>query len=98
MTPNLHLLDRLHHLALPALVLGITFADHVSRFTRAALIETLSKPFIESARARSTSRARALLRHALPTSLHSTIALLGLSVPYLVGGAVLVEHVFAWPG
>lgn len=90
--------DRLRHLALPALVLGLTFGAHVSRFTRAALVETLSQDFIEGARARGASRARALLRHALPASLHSTIALLGLSIPYLVGGAVLVEHVFAWPG
>jgi peptide/nickel transport system permease protein len=93
-----HLGDRLHHLALPALVLGGAFAGHVSRFARASLLETLEQDFVRAARARGASRSRALLRHALPASLHSTIALLGLSFPYLIGGAVLVEHIFDWPG
>ncbi|HKD99943.1 MAG TPA: ABC transporter permease [Planctomycetota bacterium] len=96
--PGLHLLDRLHHLALPALVLGVAFAGEVSRFARGALVDTLEEDFVRASRARGASRRRALLRHAFPASLHSTISLLGLSIPYLVGGAVLVEEIFDWPG
>ncbi len=96
--PGLHVVDRLHHLALPALLLGGFLAAHVARFTRASLLENLDREFVRAARARGASRRRALLRHVLPVSLHATIALFGLSVPYLVGGAVLVETVFDWPG
>jgi peptide/nickel transport system permease protein len=97
-TPGLHLLDRLHHLALPALLLAAYLGSSVARYARAALLDTLSQDFILAARARGASTGRVLWRHALPASLHTTIALLGLWVPFLVAGAVLVEWVFNWPG
>lgn len=96
--PGWHLGDRMWHLALPCLVLSGFIAAHVARYARAALVEAQRQDFVLAARARGATRGRALLHHALPASLHSTVALLGLSMPYLVGGAVLVEMVFEWPG
>lgn len=98
LTPGLHLSDRLYHFILPASILTIATAAGVARYARAALAATLEEEFIQSARARGASRARVVLVHALPASLHSTIALFGLSIPWLFGGSVIIEHVFNYPG
>jgi peptide/nickel transport system permease protein len=79
-------------------VLATFLGCHVARYTRASLIDTLGREFILAAQARGASRARVLWHHALPASLHTTIALFGLVVPFLVAGSVLVEWVFNWPG
>jgi peptide/nickel transport system permease protein len=97
-TTGLHLGERLHHLALPCAILASYIAAHASRYTRAALVETLDAEFIRAVRARGAGRARTLLAHALPNSLHSTIALFGLSLPYLAAGSVVIEWLFDWPG
>lgn len=96
--PGLHVLDRLHHLTLPAAILALYIGAHVARYTRASLVDTLRLEFIRAARARGAGEARVLWTHALPSSLHTTIALFGLSIPFLVAGTVLVEWVFDWPG
>jgi peptide/nickel transport system permease protein len=96
--PGLHLRDRLFHLILPAGLLTVVVAAHVARYTRAALVSTLHLEFIQSARARGAGPWRIIVRHALPASLHSTIALLGLWFPLLVGGAVVIETIFHYPG
>lgn len=96
--PGWHVFDRLHHLALPALLLTIATAAGVARFARASLVETMRSEFFDAARARGATRGHALWRHALPASLHSTIALFGLSIPRLVGGSVILEQIFNYPG
>jgi len=92
------LLDRLRHLALPALTLGLVGAAGTARFQRAAMLEALGQDFVRAARAKGLAERRVLSRHALPNALLPYITLLGLALPFLLTGAVLVETVFAWPG
>lgn len=92
------LLDRLHHLALPALTLALVLTAIVARHQRAAMAEVRDAPFIRAARARGISERALLWRHALRSSLVPVLTLSGVILPSLVGGAVLVERVFAWPG
>jgi len=90
-------LDRLHHLALPALSLGLVGAAGTARFQRAALLEALHQGFVRTARAGGLSERRVLL-HALRNALLPSITLLGLALPFLLTGSVVVETVFSWPG
>jgi len=91
-------LDRLRHLILPALALGLVGAGATARYQRAALLDTLSQDFVRTARAHGLSERAVVLRHALRNALLPIITLVGLSLPALLSGAVLVETVFAWPG
>ena len=91
-------LDGLWHLVLPAAVLGLGSAAALARFVRAGLIETLDLDFVRAARARGVSARRVLWRHALSNSLIPVINWIGLSLPVLVSGSLVVEVVFAWPG
>ena len=90
--------DRLLHLVLPACTLGLVGAAGTARYQRAALLETLGRDFIRTARAKGLADRRILLGHALRNALLPFITLLGISLPFLLTGAVLVEDVFAWPG
>jgi peptide/nickel transport system permease protein len=90
--------DRLHHLALPALTLGLVGAAGTARYQRAALLETLGREFVRTARAKGVNERRVLLVHALRNSLLPLITLAGLSLPFLLTGSVLIESVFSWPG
>lgn len=89
--------DRVAHLALPALTLGLVGAAATARYQRAALLEVIRQDFVRTARAKGLSEAAVAL-HALRNAVLPTITLLGLSLPMLLSGAVLVETVFAWPG
>lgn len=92
------LVDRLRHLALPALTLGIVGAGGTARFQRAALLEALSADYVRTARAKGLPERAVLIHHAWRDAVLPVIALLGLALPFLLTGAVLVETVFAWPG
>ena len=92
------LADRLWHLALPALTLGIVGAAGTARFQRAALLEVVGQDYVRTARAKGLAERRVVLVHALRNALLPVISLLGLAFPFLLTGAVLVEWVFAWPG
>ncbi len=94
----LRLLDLAWHTALPALVLGLGSAAATSRFVRAGLLEALAEKFIQAARARGVDGGRVLLVHALRNALLPVINLMGLSLPVLVSGSLVVEVVFGWPG
>jgi peptide/nickel transport system permease protein len=98
LSPAGRLLDRLRHLALPALTLGLVGAAGTARFQRAALLEALSQGFVKAARAKGLSESRVLLAHALRNALLPTITLMGLALPFLLTGSVVIETVFAWPG
>jgi peptide/nickel transport system permease protein len=91
-------LDRLAHLALPVLTLVILIAAPVARQQRAALLDRLGAEWVRTATAKGVTPARVFRRHAWRTALGPVITLGGLALPALVGGAVFVEHVFAWPG
>jgi peptide/nickel transport system permease protein len=86
------------HLALPALTLGLVGAGGTARYQRAALLEVIGQDFIRTARAKGLRERRIWLVHALRNALLPMITLLGLSLPFLLTGAVLIETVFSWPG
>ena len=92
------IVDRLWHLTLPALTLGCVGAATTARYQRAAVLEVLSQDYIRTARAKGLPERLVILRHALRNALLPTVTLFGLSLPFLLTGAVLVESVFAWPG
>ena len=86
------------HLVLPVATLALGGVAAISRHLRSSLLEALSSPFICSARARGLSEWRVLGRHALRNALLPMVTLLGLSLPVLLSGAVVVEVIFSWPG
>ena len=98
MSPGAKLLDVLRHLALPATSLALLVGALIARHQRAALEDVLPEDFIRTAYAKGLSRSAVIRRHALRNALLPTITLLGLLLPVLVGGAVFIEYVFAWPG
>lgn len=91
-------LDLLHHLALPAGVLGLSSAAGMARFVRAGLLATVSEAFVRAARARGVGGGRLFTAHAVRGALVPLVNLVGLSLPALVSGSLAVEIVFAWPG
>ncbi len=92
------LLDRLHHLALPALVLGLATLGSVVRLLRGSLIEVLQQDYVRTARAKGVRERSVVWVHGLRNALAPLTQLFGLSLPFLVGGALVVERVFSWPG
>ncbi|WP_252727081.1 ABC transporter permease [Paracoccus sp. C2R09] len=85
-------------LVLPAIALAIPQAAVLTRVTRAAVIEVANEDFVRTARAKGMSRGRALWRHTVPNALLPVVTMLGLQIPFLISGAVLVENVFTLPG
>ena len=83
---------------LPALTLGASLAAILSRMIRASLLEVLSEEFIVSARARGLGTLAVVFRHALPNAALPVLTILGLQLGALLGGAVITEMIFAWPG
>jgi peptide/nickel transport system permease protein len=92
------LLDQTRHLVLPVLTLVLGSSAVWARFTRAELLEVLGVEHIVAARARGVSERRIVWRHALRAAIVPLVTLLGLAFPYLIGGAVIVEMVYGWPG
>ncbi|HLI13841.1 MAG TPA: ABC transporter permease [Alphaproteobacteria bacterium] len=88
----------LSHLVLPAATLTFTLIAHVSRLTRSSMIETLRSQYVRNARAKGLPERVVLLRHALRNALLPTITVLAIDVGWLIGGVVVVEAVFAYPG
>ncbi|MCC6305272.1 MAG: ABC transporter permease [Rhodobacteraceae bacterium] len=90
--------DRLEHLILPVVVLALVLVAQWSRYTRSTMLEILDQDFIRTARAKGIRRSRVLLNHGLRAALVPLVTLAGLQVPLLVGGALVTETVFGWPG
>jgi peptide/nickel transport system permease protein len=90
--------DLLHHLALPTACLGLVGAAGTARYLRAALLDVRDERFILAARARGLSERRVLWIHTLRPALLPVVTLLGLSLPILVSGSVVIETIFSWPG
>ncbi len=91
-------LDLLRHLLLPAVCLSLAGAAATGRYLRAALLDVRSSPFLLAARARGLPEWRVRWVHALRPALLPVVTMLGLSLPYLVSGSVVVEVIFSWPG
>ncbi len=96
--PGAPLLDRLQHLILPSIVLGVVNSALILRFTRASMLDVLGEDHIRTARAKGASEARVVLHHALRNALIPVITALGLTFALLIGGAIVTETVFGLPG
>ncbi|MEE8338645.1 MAG: ABC transporter permease [Xanthomonadales bacterium] len=90
--------DLAWHLILPVFVLGIASAAGTARYMRSRLLEVLNEEYILAARARGLRERAVILKHALRNALIPIITIYGLSLPFLLGGAVIIETIFAWPG
>lgn len=88
----------LAHLVLPALTAGLGGAAWYARMMRSSTLEILSADYVRTARAKGLSNIFVILRHVLPNALNPIITMAGLDIPWFVGGVVLVERVFDWPG
>jgi len=96
--PDTDFLERMHHLILPAITLGVVNSAMITRFTRAAMLDVLGDDYVRTARAKGASEGRVILKHALKNALIPIITVIGLSVAMLVAGAVVTETVFGLPG
>jgi ABC-type dipeptide/oligopeptide/nickel transport system permease component len=85
-------------LVLPTIALGSFSSPNGCRLTRSGMLEVLRSDYLRTARAKGTRERRVLLRHALPNAIMSTMTVVGLEFAVLLGGAVITETVFAWPG
>ena len=90
--------DLLAHLALPAVTLAAASLTIIARLTRSAMLEILSQDYIRTARAKGLVEQRVVFRHGLKNALIPIVTVVGVQAGYLLGGAVLTETVFAWPG
>jgi peptide/nickel transport system permease protein len=90
--------DLIHHLVLPAGVLALVLMAQWSRYARAAVLEVLTQDYMRTARAKGLAPSTVLFRHALRGALGPLVTLLGLQLPMLLGGALVAETVFSWPG
>lgn len=90
--------DAVRHLVLPAVTLATIPMAVVARITRSAMLEVLNKDYVRTARAKGMSEIVVILRHALRNAFLPVVTVLGLNLGLLLGGAVLTETIFSWPG
>jgi peptide/nickel transport system permease protein len=90
--------DAVRHLILPTLVLSTATMAQLTRYTRSSMLDVLERDYLRTARSKGLPERRVIVRHALRNALFPVITVAGLQVPVLLGGAAVVELVFAWPG
>ncbi len=86
------------HMVLPSLTLGILGAGWYSRMMRSSMIDVLRQDYIRTARAKGLARRAVLFGHALPNAILPVVAMIGIDIGLFMGGIVVVESVFGWPG
>jgi peptide/nickel transport system permease protein len=86
------------HLVLPSLTVAVMSSGWYARMMRSSMIDVLRQDYIRTARAKGLARATVLVRHALPNAILPIIAMIGIDIGILMGGIVVVESVFGWPG
>ena len=92
------MMDRLWHLAMPALILAMGGVALLSRYVRSQMIEVIGQDYVRTARAKGLMEETVIYRHALRNALLPFITMFGLMLPGLIGGSVIIEQIFAWPG
>lgn len=90
--------ETLAHLIMPAITLGTATAGKIARYVRASMLEVIGLPFMRAVRGKGVSPLGRILRHALPNAAIPVVTFLGFELGSLIGGAVVTEFVFAWPG
>lgn len=88
----------LRHLVLPALALGVGLSASISRMTRSAMLDVLRQDYVRTARAKGLSERKTVLGHALRNAMMPTVTVIGLQLGFLLGGSVVVEEIFGYPG
>ncbi|MEZ5714590.1 MAG: ABC transporter permease [Paracoccaceae bacterium] len=91
-------LDLMAHLVLPAITLGAVSAAIIARMTRSSMLEVLGQDYIRTARAKGARERRVIWLHALRNAAITILTVLGMQFGYLLGGSVITEAVFSWPG
>ncbi|AKD34530.1 MULTISPECIES: ABC transporter permease [Bacillus] len=92
------IIDRLHHLILPAFVLATADMAGITRYTRSSMLDVLKQDYIRTARAKGFKENKVIFKHGLRNGLLPVITIFGLMIPSFIGGAVVVEQIFTWPG
>jgi peptide/nickel transport system permease protein len=90
--------DRIEHLILPAAVLSVLYLAQFSRFMRSSMLEVIHSDYIRTASAKGLTRFNVVMRHAFRNALIPLVTIIALTIPDLVGGAVVTERIFAWGG
>ena len=90
--------DIARHMVMPVLVLSVGMAGNNIRYFRSAMLEILQKDYLRTARAKGIGRFRVVNKHALRNALLTVITVIGMEIPVLFGGSIIVEQVFSWPG
>jgi peptide/nickel transport system permease protein len=96
--PGVSLAERLHHLVLPATVLGVLNSALIIRFTRASVLDILNEDYVRTARSKGLSERVVILKHVLKNALVPIVTVVGLTLALMIGGAVVTETVFNLPG
>jgi len=96
--PDASFADRMGHLVLPSIVLGVVNSALIIRFTRASMLDVLSDDYVRTARSKGMSERRVVLRHAFKNALIPVVTVVGLTFALLISGAVVTERVFNLPG
>ena len=90
--------DVLKHMIMPVLVLAVSLAGSNIRYIRSAVLEILQQDYLRTARAKGIGRFKVIYKHALRNALVPIVTVIGMQIPMLFGGAVIIEQVFSWPG
>ncbi|MBR5800826.1 MAG: ABC transporter permease [Lachnospiraceae bacterium] len=90
--------DVLKHMIMPVLVLAFSLAGSNIRYIRSAVLEILQQDYLRTARAKGIGRFKVIYKHALRNALVPIVTVIGMQIPMLFGGAVIIEQVFSWPG
>ena len=90
--------DLLYHLVLPAFVVAFTLIGDIVKQTRGGLLEVLNEDYIKTARSKGLREKAVIIKHGLRNSLIPIVTVISISIPYIVGGAVVIEQIFGWPG
>ncbi|KPB05036.1 ABC transporter permease [Bacillus sp. CHD6a] len=98
MNADFSILDRIHHLILPAFVLATADMAGLTRYTRSSMLEVLKQDYMRTARAKGLKENKVTYKHGLRNGLIPVITIFGLMLPGFIGGSVIVERIFAWPG
>ncbi|MFN7253519.1 MAG: ABC transporter permease, partial [Anaerobacillus sp.] len=92
------ILDRLHHLILPSIVLATADMAGLTRYTRSSMLEVINQDYIRTARSKGFRERTVIYKHGLRNGLIPIITIFGLMLPTFIGGSVIVETLFSWPG
>ncbi len=93
-----NLWDLIKHMIMPVIVLATSMAGTNIRYIRSAMLEILQQDYLRTAKAKGIGRYRVIYKHALRNALIPLVTILGMHIPILFGGAIIVEQVFSWPG